>query len=397
MGVVNGADEILCVANNPKFSETGGGHGAKGVDFPRWWAVFRMIELEKANEPDFLFLFESVQDIAELNSSTNPTQAKVYQVKKKDAGSWSWSVLTGTVTPKDSSSTTKKPRKVNSAPKIQTFEKVPDSALGKLYLSLSAFNSLPVEGIFLSNAGCDFPLAEGGSAASTMPCSLADLAPSHTKLLEDAFSSLTPTGATPDLAKLKLQKVAIHPDNLTAPVIEAALGLIVERSREHAAQAKAFVESLVMKLSPLTRKTDTCLLFEELVRERGFTKKAFLAALAALESVPDRMSLLDMWLAQLQREGMDFMTITSVRVAATRAQQDRLIGGNHLSREIDNFCDDFISANTRELYLKPLVDSALIALKATFNGHRDNDLIARFLMRAITKCVDPNSDSSSEA
>lgn len=393
MGVLNGVDEILCVANDPKFSETGGGHGAKGVDFPRWWAVFRMIELEKTNEPDFLLLFESVQDIAELNSATNPTQARVYQVKKKDAGSWSWSVLTGTVTPKDASSTTSKPRKV----KTPTFEKVPDSALGKLYLSLSAFNSLPVEGVFLSNAGCEFPLASGGSAATTMPCSLADLAPSHTKLLEDAFSSLTPTGATPDLTKLKLQKVAIHPDNLTAPAIEAALELIIERSPEHAAQAKVFVESLVMKLSPLTRKTDSCLSFGELVKERGFTKKAFSDALAALQTVPDRMDLLNVWLAQLQNEGMDFMTITSVRVAATRAQQDRLSGGNDLSREIDKFCDDFISANTGTLKLKPLVDLALTALKAKFNGHRDNDLIARFLMRAITKCVDPNSDSSSEA
>lgn len=393
MGVLNGADEMLCVANNPKFSETGGGHGAKGVDFPRWWAVFRMIELEKINEPDFLLLFESVQDIAELNSATNPTQARVYQVKKKDSGSWSWSVLTGTITPKNSSSTASKPRKV----KTPTFDKVPDSALGKLYLSLSAFNSLPVEGVFLSNAGCEFPLASGGSAATTMPCSLADLAPSHTKLLEDAFSSLTPTGATPDLTKLKLQKVAMHPDNLTAPAIEAALELIIERSPEHAAQAKVFVESLVMKLSPLTRKTDSCLSFDELVKERGFTKKAFSDALAALQTVPDRMGLLNVWLAQLQSEGMDFMTITSVRVAATRAQQDRLSGGNDLSREIDKFCDHFISANTGTLNLKSLVDLALTALKAKFNGYRDNDLIARFLMRAITKCVDPNSDSSSEA
>ena len=93
MGVVNGAAELLLVANNPKYSETGGGHGAKGVDFPRWWAVFRMMELEKANEPDYLLLFESVQDVAELDSATMPTRVKVYQVKKKDAGTWTWSVL----------------------------------------------------------------------------------------------------------------------------------------------------------------------------------------------------------------------------------------------------------------------------------------------------------------
>ena len=391
MGVVNGAAELLLVANNPKYSETGGGHGAKGVDFPRWWAVFRMMELEKANEPDYLLLFESVQDVAELDSATMPTRVKVYQVKKKDAGTWTWSVLTGTVAPQDPSATPKKSTKAAVVPaKVQTFEKVPNSALGKLHLSLSAFNALPVEGVFLSNAGCDFPLASGGSAATTMPCSLADLGTDHVQLLNDAFASLSPGATLPDLARVKLQKVAIHPDNLTAPAIAAALELLNERCPEHAGQAKAFVDSLVMQLSPLTRRTDTCLTFEHLVKERGFSRSAFLDALAALETVPDRFALLDIWLKQLQTEGLDFMTITSVRIAAARAQQDRLIGGTAPSKEIDNFCDDWIATNPWTSNLRPSIEAALAALKVKFSGHRDYDLMARFVMRAITKCVDLN-------
>lgn len=391
MGVVNGAAELLLVANNPKYSETGGGHGAKGVDFSRWWAVFRMMELERDNVPDFLLLFESVQDVAELDSATTPTRARVYQVKKKDSGTWTWSVLTGTVAPKAPPGTQKKSANAAASPaKAPTFEKVPDSALGKLHLSLSAFNALPVEGVFLSNAGCDFPLASGGSAATAMPCSLADLAPSHVKLLTDAFASLSPGAPPPDLARVKLLKVAIHPDNLTAPAIAAALELLNERSPEHAGQAKAFVDSLVMQLSPLTRRTDTCLSYEDLVKERGFSRSAFLAALAALEAVPDRLALLDVWLKQLQAEGLDFMTITSVRMAAARAQQDRLIGGTLLSKEIDTFCDGWIAANPLTSNLRPFVEAALAALRVKFCGHRDNDLMARFVMRAITKCVDQN-------
>ncbi|EMM6647047.1 MULTISPECIES: dsDNA nuclease domain-containing protein [Gammaproteobacteria] len=94
-----GAAEILLVANKPGLTETGGGHGAKGVDFQRWWAVLRMVEMEQANEPDFLLLFESVQDVTELDSVISPTRARVYQVKKKDRGEWSWSVLTGVSSP----------------------------------------------------------------------------------------------------------------------------------------------------------------------------------------------------------------------------------------------------------------------------------------------------------
>lgn len=388
------SSELLSIANNPKFSESGGGHGAKGVDFSRIWAVFRMMELEKANEPDFLLLFESVQDVAELDSVTAPTRAKVYQVKKKDSGTWTWSVLTGTIEPKASPTPSAKTSNAKAVPprlpKIPDFKKVPESVLGKLHLSLNAFTALPVEGIFLSNQGCDFPLKAGGSTATTMPCALADLAADHVELLKDAFTSLSPGGPPPDLTRVKLQKVAIHPDNLNAPAIEAALDLLNERSPRHAGQAKAFVESLLMKISPLTRRTDTCLSFDELVKERGFSKGSFSAALAALETVPDRNALFNDWMNQLQADGLDFMSISSVRVAAARAQQERLIGGTEVSREIDDFTDAWITANPPTSKLRPFVEAALAELKVQFPTHRDNDLIARFVMRAITKCVDPN-------
>ncbi|TFW09444.1 DUF4297 domain-containing protein [Oxalobacteraceae bacterium OM1] len=389
-----GASELLSVANNPKYSESGGGHGAKGVDFSRIWAVFRMMELEKANEPDFLLLFESVQDVAELDSVTAPTRVKVYQVKKKDSGTWTWSVLTGTSEPKAPPVLLTKGAKAKAAPpklpKAPDFKKVPESVLGKLHLSLNAFTALPVEGVFLSNQGCDFPLKTGSSTATTMPCALSDLAADHVQLLTDAFASLSPGGPPPDLTRIKLQKVAIHPDNLSAPAIEAALDLLNERSPGHAGQAKAFVESLLMKISPLTRRTDTCLSFDELVKERGFSRGSFIAALAALEAVPDRNALFNDWMNQLQAEGLDFMTISSVRVAATRAQQERLIGGTAVSREIEDFCDAWIAANPPTSKLRPFVEAALAELKVQFSAHRDNDLIARFIMRAITKCVDPN-------
>ncbi|MBV7502876.1 dsDNA nuclease domain-containing protein [Achromobacter sp. ACM05] len=393
MSKTNGAAELLSVANNPKYSESGGGHGAKGVDFSRIWAVFRMIELEKANEPDFLLLFESIQDVAELDSETAPTRVKVYQVKKKDSGTWTWSVLTGTVEPKTEPVSSKKPTKTKASPsklpKLPDFKKVPESILGKLHLSLNAFTALPAEGIFLSNQGCDFPLRAGGSTATTMPCSLADLATEHVKLLTDAFTSLSSAGTPPDLTRVRLQKVAIHPDNLNAPAIEAALDLLNERSPEHAGQAKAFVESLVMKISPLTRRTDNCPSFDELIKERGFSRGSFIAALAALETVPDRHALFNDWMNQLQIEGLDFMTISSVRVAAARAQRDRLVGGTDVSREIDEFSDSWIAANPPTSNLLPFVEAALAELKIQFGTISDNDLIARFIMRAITKCVDP--------
>ncbi|WP_185732489.1 dsDNA nuclease domain-containing protein [Burkholderia sp. Bp8963] len=388
MSAANGATELLLVANKSELAESGGGHGSKGVDFQRWWAVFRMLELEQANEPDFLLLFEAVQDITELDSSSSPTKATVYQVKKKDSGTWSWSVLTGTTAPKAPKSSNGARAATKSSP---DFSKVADSTLGKLHRSLSAFSSMPVVGYFISNAGCDFPLISGGSAATSMPCSLSELAFAHAQLLVDALSSLGAAGTpTPDLTRIKLKKIAIHPDDPSAPAIASALELLKQRSPEHAAQAAAFVESLVMKISALGRHTDTCVTFDELVHERGFSRSAFLAALGSLQTVPDRNELLNLWLNQLQAEGSDFRTITSIRVAAARVARERLTGGNDLSRDIDDFSDNWVDANPCGATLRPYLAAALSALKATFSDHRDDELTARFVMRAIAKCVDPN-------
>lgn len=379
------ASELLVVANTPGLTETGGGHAAKGLDFQRWWAVFRMVEMELANQPDFLLLFEAVQDVMELDSAVSPSSARVYQVKKKDRGEWTWSALTGTKAPS--------PKSKPSTAKVSSplFAKVAGSALGKLQTSLSAFNKLDVEGYFVSNAGCDFPLAAGGSAASSMPCSLADLAPAHAKLLSQALHSITAAEEnSPDLTKLKLQKVAIHPDAPSSHVIKAALDLLSERSPSHAGQAESFVESLVMKISPLGRHTDTCSSFDELVKQRGFSRQEFSMALSALQAIPDHQAHLDSWLMQLQSEGADFMLVTSIRVHATRIVREQLEGSTLTIDQFNDFCDDWLDSNSPGPNIRPYCDSALVVLRNKFSGFRDEELLARFLMRAIKKCVDPN-------
>ena len=389
MSTTDGATELLFVANNPVHSETGGGHGAKGVDFQRWWAVLRLVQLEQIKESDFLLLFESVQDVAELDSAVAPTRATVYQIKKKDSGTWSWSALTGTAAPKALSvKAAKTPALAPRQPKATTFEKVAQSPLGKLHLSLNAFEALPVDGIFLSNAGCDFPLASGGSAATAMPCTLADLAPTHAQTLTDALTSLSAFGYQPDLTRIRLQKAAIHPDNLSAPAVAAALDLLIERSPEHAGQAAAFVDSLVMKISSLGRHTDACNTFDDLVKERGFSRSDFMKALASLQTIPDRLELLHTWLKQLQDEGMDFRVITAIRVGAARVQRESLAGGTEVSREMDKFCDDWAKASPWSSSLRSQVEAALAALKSKFSGYRDEDLMARYVLRVIAKCAD---------
>lgn len=389
MTLATGAAEVLLVANRPGLTETGGGHGAKGVDFQRWWAVLRMVELEQSDAPDFLLLFEAVQDVTELDSVSAPTKAAVYQVKKKDTGTWSWSVLTGTSAPKHPK-TAKKTKSAASAPAVPaptttpSFVNVGDSVLGKLHLSLTAFEELPAVGVFISNAGCDVPLASGANAATSLPCSLSDLAADHAQLLTDALHTLDAVGSPyPDLKRLRLARVAIHPDDPSAPAVAKALELLTQRSPGHAAQARAFVESLVMKVSALGRQTATCATYADLVKERGFSRVEFHAALRALATIPDRSALFESWLTKLQQEGFDFRALTTMRMAAARAAAERLTGASSEAQAIDAFCDYWAQTNPCGPDLRPYIDAALVAMKAHFGQYRDEELLARFVMRAV--------------
>lgn len=381
MTTSSGAAEVLRVANNPGLSESGGGHGAKGVDFQRWWSVLRMLELEQAGVEDFLLLFESVQDVTELDSASTPTFAHIYQVKKKDRNEWSFNDLTGTTVPKSV--------KTMRTPPIKA--KVEGSPLGKLHLSLEAFPQLPVEGHFISNAGFDLPQATGGNAATSMPCTLADLAPQHVAQLTDALQLLCGTGSQlPDLQRLKLKKVPLHPDVPNSHVIHVALDFLKNRSPRHAGQAASFAESLVTQVSPLGRHTDVCASFEELVKERGFTRRDFVAALSALEATPDYLAYLEDWLKQLQTEGMDFMLATGIRSQAARLYSEKLLATTTPTiQAINEFCDQWIETRPPGSKLLPFFEAGLAALKTKFTGFRDSELMARFALRAIKSCVDP--------
>lgn len=81
-----------------------------------------------------------------------------------------------------------------------------------------------------------------------------------------------------------------------------------------------------MKISPLGRHTDTCSSFDDLVRQRGFSRQEFMSALGALETVPDHSAYLNDWLTQLQSEGMDFMEVTAIRAQAARVVREQLTG-----------------------------------------------------------------------
>ncbi|WP_407702882.1 dsDNA nuclease domain-containing protein [Thiobacillus sedimenti] len=223
-----------------------------------------MFELEESGADDFLILFEAVQDVAELDSATDPSSIRIYQVKKKDRGEWEWSNLTRLAAPA---------KKMRTA---KTADEIKDSPIGKLYSAVLALKSLKSSGVFLSNAGCNLPLANGDNAATSVSCDLSQLEAGHLSLLKAGLESLHEAGASlVNLELIRVEKVPIHPDSPVTHLVGVAVAFLNKHSQRHAGQAKSLVDALLAEVGPLGAKTDSCSNFDELRRQRGYSRGQF--------------------------------------------------------------------------------------------------------------------------
>ncbi len=374
------AEEVFRVSIDKDLAETGGGHNQKGVDFQRAWAISRMFELEDAGEEDFLFLFEAIQDVAILDSSSAPSTIRVFQVKKKDRGEWEWSHLTNLPAPG------KKKRK-NASPKG-----IEDSPLGKLYASVLAFKNLCSSGCFLSNTGCNLPLEGGGNAATSVSSDLSKLDAAHLELLKGGLETLHKIGSpvcNPSL--IAIEKVDLPPGAAMTHLHGVVLGFLAKRSPRHAGQAKAMADALMAEVGPLGAKTDSCSSFDELRRQKGYSRSEFRDALGKLESLPDFKSIAERWLDTMVSEGgMDFMERTSAEIALGNIFRRQVMGGASPTEEaLIGDCDRWLESNKPGVRLTDFFDVARSSLASLHPTFKSAELTAHIALRAVRKCVDP--------
>ncbi len=372
-------EEIFHVANLKDLAESGGGHNQKGVDFQRAWAVARMFELEKSGADDFLFLFESIQDIAEFNSAVSPSIIHIYQVKKKDRGEWAWRELTGLLEPGTKKSA------------AQSVSDIKNSMIGKLYSSVLAFKTLQSSGSFISNAGCNLPLQDGTNTATSLPSNLSQFEAKHLDLLTKGLETLHETGTLPSHSSLiHVEKVPIHPDSPFTHLRGLVVSFLTERSPRHAGQASALVDALLAKIGPLGAKTDTCSTFDELRKERGYSRKEFVSALGLLEQIPDQEAIVDLWLNRLSSEGgSNFMEIASIRLAVSKIFRRQLMGEeDSLAMALIADCDQWLNTNAPGSALKCFIDKAKDDLARLHPSIRPAEFIAHLLLRVAKECVD---------
>ncbi|QTL02213.1 DUF4297 domain-containing protein [Aquabacter sp. L1I39] len=378
-------DEVVLALADPDTSESGGAHNQKGIEFQKNWAIVKMFSLKENGNIDFLFLFEAVQDVAILNSSTVPTRIEIFQVKKKDRLEWTWASLTNLHSPDAPSKKAK-----SKVKKAKPLDGVADSPLGKLFASLASFKTLESSGSFISNAGCNLVLASGGNVATSLPVALSEL-PSHfTDLLRAALDTvLKPSSAKLELSKVMLEKVDIPVDDAQTYTIGIVHKYLDKVSPLHAGQARSFVESLLAKLGPLGAKTAKATTIDEMRSRHGYSLGQLNAALGNLQQIPDIEFHLKQWLEQLAKEGLVFWEVSQIRVAATAIFSRKLFGAPLPDDvEISICCDAWLGVNNIGTNLMPVFDSGVAHLRAKFPSAKKAELQAHFLLKAIEQCVD---------
>lgn len=383
---VDAFNEIFEISSDNDLSEVGGGHGQKGIEFQKYWAIISMIDLYAEGE-DFLILFETLQDIAILNSSDAPTEVCVYQVKKKDRGEWTWNRLTSLTEPEDVTKSAKKQKddskKVPKPPK-SVFE-IKNSPIGKLYATICAIKSLKRSGKFISNAGVGLSLADGSEAATFTSCQLSDLESKYLDLLNKGLQQFHPSDETPNLSDITIEKVSIPVDDPQTYTLGKITKYLINQSPRHASQAQSFLSALLTTISPLGAKTDKCISFDELRKQRGYNKLQFASALSNLEALPDFLDVLKIWRDKLGSEGMDYMALTNITIEATKFYTHQLTG-NFGSAEADiiNQCEDFLKVTPPPSgSLMPFFENAYINLSTKFPKISKGKLQAIFALKAI--------------
>jgi hypothetical protein len=299
--------EFELIETDDALHDFGGPHGGKGHDFASFWVIQRVTELEQAKPTDYLFVCEYMQDVAEFDSSTDPTCVQLYQLKKKEDGYWTALTLTG------------------QAGKAKTPK--PDKPVWKLLRHVRTVKVAQARGAFVTNGKFNVVLATGQSSVNDTRISLDKLDAVHAGSLRAAIAEAE--GISPaavDLSAVELRSEAIAINDMQRHANGVMLEFLTTVAPEHAGQAASLVDTLYVELKKTARRTEKCASWTELVSRRGFTRARFQKAVEDLKTIPDRVSARTALFDEISK---DWRNAERVRVLAalTRCAREKVLFG----------------------------------------------------------------------
>ena len=223
-------DDLVSLFRDYKGDETGGQHAIRGFSFQIWQAVLEVLRAH-ATEQDYAVVLEWQQDIAILNSSTNPTEVEFVQVKKNES-SLHWS-LRALMTPEEAakseavvggaedSAISSEP---GDAPKAKPSRRkaAKPSVLAKLYAHRLRFKSAAKSSlVFSSNVGYVLDLDGDGDIKSVDDANIDELPEAlQAKIVERLRAQLkVPDCDALDLTAFVLRRCDVSLDNAHKPIV----------------------------------------------------------------------------------------------------------------------------------------------------------------------------------
>jgi len=368
--------EILAASQAPATSESGGSYGQKGVDFQRYWAISRIIELVSEGAPDFLILFESLQDVVEFDSSTSPTKARVYQLKMKGTGEWSWRLLTALPLGK--------PRKKKDSAGLTTPQTFQQSPIGKLASTVAELSMVQGEGVFVSNLGSSAALEAGATAGSLRICKFSELSEELRAQIQPELGKLKKPIS---LSALHLHKTELSLDEPDTHVAGKMSAFLAKEAPKHVGQCKSFSDSLFAILSARGRTTDPPGDFADLVRTRGYSKSEFSNAVDQLRDTPDQQELVNSWLSRLTNEKMQLREHTRLQIELMRKIEERLRSGISIRGPAEEATHAWVVKNPPGDSVLEFLQAAELHLGPQLPQLPKASLQALILLEGIAECL----------
>jgi hypothetical protein len=285
--------------------ERAGSLAANRFGYQLDWALCRLLELH-AEGKDYVVVIDLHDDVLVLDSATNPQSVICYQIKTKDAGSWSRANLLHRKKGKDGPLA---------------------SILGKLYRHVIDFAPDPVERLyFVSNAPLKLKASATTYTDEKHDVDFDKVASDEREVIQDALAGecVPPAGLTIELSKLRYKRAPL-PVNGHAETALARLVLFLEAIPEaHSVRGPAFYRTLKQELERAFHFEGSPKDFADMCACKAVTRQRFVKMLAEACSTPRPGDYGDQIAHRLNVERVSVPTVASVQRMVRRFAVERL-------------------------------------------------------------------------
>jgi hypothetical protein len=343
--------------------ERAGSQTAARYDFQAHYAILKLVELREG-KTDFRIVFDMFDDIMVLDSTSDPKEARFYQLKSKDPGDWTMMDLC---------------KKIGANP--------PRSIVSRLYVHISNFGAAVAETGLVSNAAYLLKLKDGSTSSGGHHRIIGSQlhADEITKISSAVTNDITPADVPPWLPKLTFIRttLGVHEQDL----------LVIGRLQKHIERfdqtANVNISAIYQTLhASITQKTS---FFQEGIDQQDALLRKSLTTGAIdelfLRAAGRRRSFIEDW--EIIRSDLDKASMGSIaqvrfKTAALLYHKERN-AGRARAVQLSSYVEQWISAHQGELVNCTTLLEIATRIRSTMQdnfGYEDSEILAALIVEA---------------